>query len=144
MALGKNIQRIREGKGLSQDALAKLSGWSEETPGKGVSQGTISALEKRDSTSSKYAPIIAQALGVRLEDLLGIHSQHKVCEPPAAYTTTDQVIADLAALDPEDADVWRAQIRAAAIKARKHKQEMKDRTPSSWPGDPSLEGRRTA
>lgn len=39
------------------------------------------------------------------------------------YAVRDPILEDLAALDPEDADVWRAQIRAAAIKARKAKME---------------------
>lgn len=64
MALGKNIKRIRESKNLSQEQLSELTG------GK-VSQGAISALEKRDSTSSRHAPLLAKALNVKLSELHG-------------------------------------------------------------------------
>lgn len=144
MALGKNLQRIRESKKLSQDALSKLTGWTEETPDIGVSQGAISALEKRDSTSSKHAPKLAKALAVSLDELLGLKSSLKVESPVAEYRTRDPILDDLAALDPEDADVWRAQIKAAAIKARKAKQEKSDRQPAVRDDDPPSEGRRTA
>jgi transcriptional regulator with XRE-family HTH domain len=146
MALGKNIQRFREAKGFSQDTLARRTGWSEDLPGRGVSQGAISALKKRDSTSSKHAPILAIALGIQLEELLGINIAHKISEPDT-LTYIDPVIEDLAALAPEDADVWRAQIRAAAIKARRLQQgensEESERRISTTV-DPPLESRRTA
>lgn len=64
MALGNNIKKLRESKKLSQEQLSELTG------GK-VSQGAISALEKRDSTSSKHAPELAKALNVKLSELHG-------------------------------------------------------------------------
>lgn len=63
MALGKTIKALRERKGLSQDDLSELTGWV-------VSQGAISALEKRDSSSSKFAAPIAAALNVSVHELL--------------------------------------------------------------------------
>lgn len=61
MALGKNIRNLREAQGLTLERLSELSG---------VDVGTISALEVRDSSRSKYAHAIAKGLGVSLEDLL--------------------------------------------------------------------------
>lgn len=61
MALGKNIKALREARGLTLEQLESLSG---------VDLGTISALEVRDSKRSLYAPALARALGVALEDLL--------------------------------------------------------------------------
>jgi transcriptional regulator with XRE-family HTH domain len=62
MALGKRIKALREARNLSQEELSALT--------KGVvSQGAISALEKRDSTTSRYAPVIAEALKVPISDL---------------------------------------------------------------------------
>lgn len=63
MALGKNIKELREKKGLSQDDLSAL------TQGE-VSQGAISALEKRDSASSEFVMSLAKALNVTARELL--------------------------------------------------------------------------
>lgn len=71
MALGKKIEKIRSEKGLSQDDLSKLTGWTPENPAVGVSQGAISAMECRDSRSSGHAPALALALDVDLAWLLG-------------------------------------------------------------------------
>lgn len=64
MALGKRIRELREAKGLSQDELAQLTNGL-------VSQGAISALEKRDSTTSKHTSALAKALKVSLVELHG-------------------------------------------------------------------------
>src|SRR5690606_25402716 len=61
MALGKNIRMLRELRGYTLERLSELSG---------VDVGTISALEVRDSARSKYAPAIARALNVSLEQLM--------------------------------------------------------------------------
>lgn len=61
MALGKNIRLLREQRGYTLERLSELSG---------VDVGTISALEIRDSARSKYAPAIARALKVSLEELM--------------------------------------------------------------------------
>lgn len=63
MALGKNIQALRIRKRLSQEQLAALTGGA-------VTQGAISALEKRDSSASKHAPALAKALGVSVNQLI--------------------------------------------------------------------------
>ncbi len=70
MALGQNIFRLRTEKNLSQDELATLTGWTEENPKAGVSQGAISALEKRDSKASAHAPALAMALHVSVDELI--------------------------------------------------------------------------
>ena len=50
----------------------------------------------------------------------------------------DPVLDDLAALDPEDADVWRAQIRAAATKVRREKARQMAETADFAPKPPPL------
>lgn len=62
MALGKNIRRLREAQGLTQKELAVKAG------GAGLSQGTITALETRDSQKSVHVARIAAALGVTVEE----------------------------------------------------------------------------
>jgi len=66
MALGENLKRIREAQGLTQYEL------SEKTNNI-VSQGAISALEKRDSETSRFSAQLAEALGVSINELLGIN-----------------------------------------------------------------------
>jgi len=63
MALGENLKRIREAQGLTQYELSDLTNNI-------VSQGAISALEKRDSSTSKFTSILAEALKVTIEELL--------------------------------------------------------------------------
>lgn len=60
MALGKNVKRLREAKGMDQATLSRLSG---------VSVGSISALEVRDSVRSQFAAQLAKALGVTTDEL---------------------------------------------------------------------------
>lgn len=61
MSLGKNVKKLREARGWEQKDLALASG---------VSNGTISAIEVRDSKRSVVAPALARALGVTLEQLM--------------------------------------------------------------------------
>ncbi|MEK7947671.1 S24 family peptidase [Pigmentiphaga sp. YJ18] len=61
MALGKQVRHYRDKRGLTLEELEALSG---------VAAGTIHALESRDSTRSKYAPALAKALGLTLDQLL--------------------------------------------------------------------------
>ena len=63
MALGSNIKKFRLIKGLSQDDLSALTNGKD-------SQGTISALEKRDSASSEYVVPLAKALNISVSELL--------------------------------------------------------------------------
>lgn len=60
MALGKQIKLHREHRGWT---LLQLSDASN------VDVGTISALELRDSSRSKYFPALAKAFGLTLEQL---------------------------------------------------------------------------
>lgn len=60
MALGSRIRYYREKSKLTLEKLSELSG---------VDVGTISALENRDSSRSKYATAIAQGLGMTVEML---------------------------------------------------------------------------
>lgn len=69
MALGKKIKALREQLNLSQDELSAL------TDGV-VSQGAISAIEKRDSTTSKHTPALAKALGVDVNQLYDIQEYY--------------------------------------------------------------------
>ncbi len=61
MALGNQIKRYRVKSGLTLEELAELSG---------VPQGSIGAIERRDSTSSKFAQPLAAALRLTLDQLL--------------------------------------------------------------------------
>lgn len=63
MALGKTVRRHREAQGLTQAQLSDRTGGV-------VSQGAISALEKRDSKSSEFTAMLAQALGLTVNDLI--------------------------------------------------------------------------
>lgn len=93
MALGQNIFRLRTEKNLSQDELAALTGWTEENPKIGVSQGAISALEKRDSKASAHAPALAIALHVSVDELIagatGTSSKPAQIQPPTTQDTDD-------------------------------------------------------
>lgn len=60
MSIAKNLTRIRSAAGLSQGALAKLSG---------VSQQLISQIERGENSSTKHLPKLANALGVGIADL---------------------------------------------------------------------------
>ncbi|HCP78967.1 MAG: hypothetical protein CML16_03150 [Pusillimonas sp.] len=60
MALGKQVRLYRERLSLTLEQLEEMSG---------VAIGTISALEVRDSVRSKYAPALANAFGLTLEQL---------------------------------------------------------------------------
>ncbi|WP_235582275.1 helix-turn-helix domain-containing protein [Rhizobacter sp. Root1221] len=61
MTLGKQIRYYRDKLQLTLEELSERSD---------VDVGTISALEVRGSQRSKYAPAIARALGLSLEQLL--------------------------------------------------------------------------
>lgn len=60
MALGNQIRHYREKLGLTLEQLSELSG---------VEVGTISALEVRNSSRSKFASPIAKSLGLTVEQL---------------------------------------------------------------------------
>ena len=56
MNYGKRLKSARKHKGLSQEALAKLSG---------VKQGSISKIERGDQSSSTFDIELAEALGIQ-------------------------------------------------------------------------------
>lgn len=60
MALGYRIRKHRLHRGWTLEKLSELSG---------VETGTISALEQRDSTKSKFGRAIAAAFGISLDEL---------------------------------------------------------------------------
>lgn len=64
MALGQNIKKLRKARKWSQDQLSKMTGGI-------ASQGAISNLEKRDSSSSEFTEVLAKALEVSIYELLG-------------------------------------------------------------------------
>lgn len=61
MALGKNVKRLREARGLTLHAVAVSVGTDYQN---------IFNLEKRDSKMSTFAPALAEFFGVRLDRLL--------------------------------------------------------------------------
>lgn len=67
MGIGKQIRKYREKTGWTLEKLSEASG---------VEPGTISALENRDSSRSKYFPALARALGLTLEQLADESSQY--------------------------------------------------------------------
>lgn len=73
MALGKQIKHYREKLGWKLEQLSFLSG---------VEVGTISALENRDSTRSKFGPPIAKAFGLTMEQLLDESTSHATDKAP--------------------------------------------------------------
>lgn len=61
MSLGKNVKLLREAKGWDQATLSRASG---------VSVGSLSAIEVRNSRRSQFATQLAKALGVSTDDLM--------------------------------------------------------------------------
>jgi transcriptional regulator with XRE-family HTH domain len=88
MALGKKIRTLREQQGLSQEELSALTGGA-------VSQGAISALEKRDSTTSKHVPDLANALGVPVSQLYD-SSEYQLTPDMIAHLKVLQQLPDYA------------------------------------------------
>lgn len=78
MALGKNVKRLREAKGINQTTLAKMAG---------LSIGSLSALENRDSVRSEFAPQLARALGVPVEELITGETATVALTAPSAYVS---------------------------------------------------------
>lgn len=62
MKLGERVRHERTLRGWGLSTLAELSG---------VDVGTISALEMRKSERSKYAPALARAFAMRVDELMG-------------------------------------------------------------------------
>ncbi len=64
LALYKNIKRLREAKGLSQDALAKLTGYTDRSSITKIEKGQV------DLQQSKIE-LFAKALGTTSKELVG-------------------------------------------------------------------------
>lgn len=62
--LGENLKRILKEKNLSQSDLSRMTNGQ-------VSQANISGLIIRNSEKSSFAPLIAAALDVSMEELVG-------------------------------------------------------------------------
>jgi transcriptional regulator with XRE-family HTH domain len=69
MALGKQVALYRKKADITLERLETLSG---------VDIGTINALEKRDSKRSIYAPALAKAFGLTVEELLDESQSYEV------------------------------------------------------------------
>lgn len=63
MALGANVKKFREDAQLTQTQLADMAG---------MDQQALAALEKRDSKSSSFAASLAAALGISIDELMGV------------------------------------------------------------------------
>lgn len=82
MGLGMKIRALREHLGWSQAHLGDQAG---------VTQATLSALEKRDSSRSVYFVPLARALGVTLEDLRDLTIDELKAQLAMGSRTTLQV-----------------------------------------------------
>lgn len=69
MGIGKQIRHYRDKAGWTLDDLCEASG---------VEPGTISALENRDSNSSRFFLPIAKAFGLTLEELADASVDHEL------------------------------------------------------------------
>lgn len=96
MPLGNQIKRYRLKAGLTLDELASLSG---------VPWGTIGAIERRDSTSSKFASNIANALQLTVDQLLDEtrdYSDQQVVTISDTLNTSSQLDNDIVVIDKFD------------------------------------------
>lgn len=94
MALGKQIKFYREKLNLTLEQLEEISG---------VGTGTINALEVRDSVRSKFAPALAAAFRLSVEQLLD-ESRDWLSEAAHQQSTTGSgkkvaALSDLAAVE---------------------------------------------
>lgn len=126
MALGQRIKTLRKHLQLTLEQLSERSG---------VDLGTIAALENRDSSRSKYAPQIAVALGVSLDDLLSDKEAEVIRRrpvPDSVWPFQHIDIARVLALPSEARDEVEADLlysldkaeRRAAKKSRITKREV--------------------
>jgi transcriptional regulator with XRE-family HTH domain len=61
----------------------------------GVAQGVIAAIERRDSKTSQYAPQIAAALGVTLEELILDEKAAAVRNPRDSLAPNERLLVEL-------------------------------------------------
>lgn len=142
--LGKRLKECRAEKRVTQAVAAKAVK---------MSQASLSDLENGLYPTSTYTLKLSAYYGVDphwLETGKG-----KKESSQNIRSETDPIIDDLAILAPEDADVWRAEIKAAAdvrraklraaeIKASQKQLGESDRSGIGSAADPPLEKRRTA
>lgn len=109
MGIGKNVQRLRERRGLTFDAVAKAVGTDAQA---------ISQMEKRDSKNSNYAAQLARFFGVGLEDLLSddfdLEAAPKRTAPALQYQWVSTEEADLLSAYRTTDDRGRELIKLAA------------------------------
>lgn len=86
-SLGSQIRRYRTSLGWTLDQLSELSD---------VDVGTISALEKRNSTRSQYGPALARAFGLTLEELLDTEQLHLDTKADGTYAVRAKASASRA------------------------------------------------
>lgn len=117
MTLGEKIKRYRDELGLTLDQLSEMSG---------VDRGTINALEIRKSNQSKYAPALAAAFGLTMDQLwsdtdylpdlqAGLRPMDAGTAPAAADGHSDPQTADALQALHAKTRVLRPAIRSAAI-----------------------------
>jgi phage repressor protein C with HTH and peptisase S24 domain len=126
MALGENLKRIREAQGLTQYEL------SEKTNNV-VSQGAISALEKRDSETSRFSAQLAEALGVSINELLGINytTNEESIHLRANQSTGNYKVESISLVDnPEYPSIRRVNLRlSAGIVGFSIEHDVEDKSP---------------
>ena len=71
-------------------------------------------------------------------------STHKTEQIEPTYVNYQSLLEDLAALPDEDVEIFKQEIRLAAMKARKKQQEKSDRELAAKALDPPSEEKRTA
>ena len=95
LTLYKNIKRLREEKGLSQDALAKLTGYTDRSSIAKIERGLV------DLPQSKIL-LFAKALGESPSDLMGTDSTNEdLCKPATGIKI--KVLGNVAAGIPIEA-----------------------------------------
>lgn len=118
--LYQNIKRLREEKGLSQDALAKLTGYTDRSSIAKIEKGQV------DLQQSKIE-LFAKALGTTSRDLMGWDENDGLTEKDNKDIAkdVDNIMAKLTAgedgpasyngeaLDPEAADLFRDELQIA-------------------------------
>lgn len=110
----------------------------------GISASAITYWTNGKTNSIDGANLLAAAIALKVNpQWLATGEGSRDTAVPIQLITKDPILDDLAALLPEDADVWRAQIRAAATKARRAKEEKRERQQDGV-ADPPLISRRVS
>lgn len=92
MAIGKNVQRLREKRELTFEAVAKAVGTDAQA---------ISQMEKRDSKTSTFAVKLARFFGVDLADLMS----EDFNPDDAPKSAANQVLRRLQWVTDDEADI---------------------------------------